>query len=114
MLKRTNDVNDVVALFIETLRSKGVVPERVYMYGSQAKGTSRLGSDIDLVVVSPAFSEMPYWKRWEIVGDALIEIMEPIEAITLSPQEFTAKKERKTSFIYYVLNQPDTVDICTI
>jgi len=41
---------------------------------------------------------MPFWKRWEIIGDALAEVMEPIEALALSPEEFKEKKEKKSRF----------------
>jgi len=63
------------------LKRKGIPIQKVYLFGSQAKGTARIDSDIDLLVVSPAFSGMPLWERWEVLGDALAEVLEPIEVI---------------------------------
>lgn len=37
--------------------------------------------------------------------------MEPIEALALSPEEFEEKKEKKASFLHYVIKQPETIDV---
>lgn len=111
MSETASKLNDIVLSFIKALKSKGITIKKVYLYGSQARGSSRPDSDIDLIIVSPAFSGMPFWKRWEIIGDALAEVMEPIEALALSPEEFEEKKEKKAGFLHYVLEQPETVDV---
>ena len=54
---------------------------------------------------------MPFWKRWEIIGDALAEVMEPIEVLTFSPEEFEKKKEKQTGFLQYIIKQPETIDV---
>lgn len=69
MFETASKLNNILLPFINALKSKGMKPEKVYLYGSQARGTSRPESDIDLIIVSPAFSKMPFWKRWEIIGD---------------------------------------------
>ena len=56
MPKTTSELTDIVLLFINVLKSKGIIIEKVYLYGSSIKGTSRPDSDIDLILVSPTFS----------------------------------------------------------
>ncbi|MEW6274965.1 MAG: hypothetical protein AB1556_07625 [Bacillota bacterium] len=64
---------------------------------------------MDLIVVSPAFRNMPLWKRWEILGDALAEVMEPIEARGYTPEEIDQAQQQKTSFLYEILTESETV-----
>ena len=111
MPKTTSELTDIVLLFINVLKSKGIIIEKVYLYGSSIKGTSRPDSDIDLILVSSTFSKMPFWKRWEIIGDALAELMEPIEVLAFSPEEFEKKKEKQASFLQYIIKQPETIDV---
>ena len=106
-----SELNNIVLSFINALKSKGIILEKVYLYGSRARGTSRPDSDIDLILVSPKFSKMPFWKRWEIIGDALAEIMEPIEVLAFSPGEFKEKKEKQAGFLQYIIKQPETIDV---
>ncbi|MDI3481069.1 MAG: polymerase beta, Nucleotidyltransferase [Tepidanaerobacteraceae bacterium] len=47
MPETANKLNDIVLSFINVLKSKGIIPEKVYLYGSQARGTSRPDSDIN-------------------------------------------------------------------
>jgi len=82
----------------------------IYMAPEQ-EALFRPDSDIDLILVSPKFSRMPFWKRWEIIGDALAEVMEPIEVLAFSPEEFTKKKEKQAGFLQYIMKQPETIDI---
>jgi len=111
MPETESELNNIVLSFINTLKSKGIILEKVYLYGSRARGTSRLDSDIDLILVSPKFYKMPFWKRWEIIGDALAEIMEPIEVLAFSPEEFEKKKEKQAGFLQHIMKQPETIDV---
>ena len=111
MPETESELNNIVLSFINTLKSKGIMLEKVYLYGSRARGNSRPDSDIDLILVSPKFYKMPFWKRWEIIGDALAEIMEPIEVLAFSPEEFEKKKEKQAGFLQYIIKQPETIDV---
>jgi len=77
----------------------------VYLFGSRARGDARPDSDIDLIIVSSAFSGMPPWKRWEVLGDALSEVFEPIEVRAYSPEEF----DSRASFLGHILKQTEVV-----
>ena len=94
-----------VNAYLAALERHGVKPKRAYLFGSRAKGNARPDSDIDLIVVSPAFTGMPQWKRWEVLGDALSEVFEPIDVLAYSPEEFDARKDRKASFLGQILKE---------
>jgi len=62
---------------------------KAILYGSYAYGTPRGGSDIDLVVLSPAFGTMPYLKRLEYLALAAWHAQAgDIEAIGYTPEEY--------------------------
>lgn len=110
MPKKTNRVAKIVKDYLIVLEKKGIPLQKAYLFGSQAKGKAGPYSDIDLIVVSPAFNGMPQWKRWEILGDALAEIMEPIEVRGYAPDEINRAQKQKASLIYEVLNEPATIE----
>ena len=99
----------VVNAYLAALRRPGIPTDRVYLFGSRARGDARPDSDIDLIIVSSAFSGMPPWKRWEVLGDAISEDFEPIEVRAYSPEEFDSKKGRRASFLGHILKQPEVV-----
>ena len=75
--------------YLAILREKNIPVQKAILYGSYAYGNPHDWSDIDLVVLSPAFRGVPYPKRLERlavlawragVGD--------IEALGYTPEEF--------------------------
>lgn len=105
----TSRVNEIIKLYLAVLTKKGVPVQAAYLFGSQAKGKAEQYSDIDLIVVSPVFHDMPLWKRWEILGDALAEVLEPIEARGYTLEEIAQACQQKTSFLYEILTKPGTI-----
>ncbi len=53
--------------FKKALESVDIRVERLILFGSHAAGTAREDSDIDLVVISPNFSDKNYWERIDIL-----------------------------------------------
>lgn len=109
MLEETGQLTAVINAYLAALGRHGVLAETVYLFGSWARGDARPESDIDLIVVSSAFTGMPLWKRWEVLGDALSEVLQPIEVLAYSPEEFVSKKNRPATFLGHVLSQPGVV-----
>jgi len=110
MPETTVRVKEIIESYLLILKKKGIPTQKAYLFGSQAKGTAGSYSDIDLIIVSPAFTGMPRWKRWEILGDALSEIMEPIEVIAYAPDEIKVAQNQKTGFLHQILSEPETVE----
>ncbi len=78
----------IVRDYDRALRARGVLPCKIVLYGSWARGEPHEGSDIDLVVVSEDFEGKGYWERIEILADALCEIWQPVEAVAMTPAEW--------------------------
>ena len=77
-------------------RLKSIFPlESAYLYGSYAKGTWLKTSDLDLIVVSKGFKNLPFMKRLDLVNRISWELGENphIEVIPLTPEELEAKKK---------------------
>lgn len=109
MPEEAGELNAVINAYLAALGRHGIPADVVYLFGSRARGDARADSDIDLIVVSSAFTGMPLWKRWEALGDALSEILQPIEVLAYSPEEFDSKKGRQASFLGHILKQPEVV-----
>lgn len=84
----TESILNILKKFREAIERRGVRVVNLVLYGSQAQGTARKDSDIDVVVVSPAFVGMDYWQRIEVLSQAICEVWEPIEAVAMTPQEW--------------------------
>ena len=69
----------------------GIKAEGMFLFGSHARGQPREGSDIDLIVVSPDFREKNLRERAELLGIAAARILEPIQAIGVTPEEVAAR-----------------------
>jgi len=101
-------LDKIISDYIEAIKQQGIKIEKYYLFGSHARGTADENSDIDLIVISSDFSQMPDWERWEILGKAVAKIMEPIEPLAFTPKEIETCIQRESNFIRYILNEPDT------
>jgi len=84
--------------FREALEALGVGVSRLILYGSYGKGNWREDSDIDLVVVSPDFEGKSHWERSEMLGRAVYEVWQPIEAVAMTPEEWREGKSTIVEF----------------
>lgn len=70
----------------------GFPAEQVLLFGSQAMGTAQEGSDIDVLVVSPAWVGLSERERLEILGIAAARILEPVQARAATREEIDGGK----------------------
>jgi len=84
-------VASAVKRFRNALESANVIVEQLILFGSHASGTARDDSDIDLVVISPSFSEKSYWERIDILTDAVINAASSIEPSAFTPDEWKSE-----------------------
>jgi hypothetical protein len=82
------EVAEALRRMVARLREE-LGPCEVYLYGSYAKGTWLKTSDVDLIVVSDRFCEIPYLKRLDWMNRLSWELGDRphIEAIPLTPKE---------------------------
>jgi uncharacterized protein len=85
-------VGKIVDLFCQGLKTKGIHPKKIILFGSYALGTHTEDSDIDILVVSDDFKCKDYWERIDIMADVIYDIFEPIEAIGLTSDELDNKE----------------------
>ena len=71
-------------------------PERIYVFGSQARGTARPGSDVDLLVVVPHSDEWGH-RRDQLAYAVMGWPHLPIEVIIRTRGEFEARLPALTS-----------------
>ncbi|MDP1716082.1 MAG: nucleotidyltransferase domain-containing protein [Anaerolineales bacterium] len=92
MVKTTLELKRIVKKYRIQLKKMGIQPARILLYGSQATGTAREGSDIDLIVISGDWTKYNYRKRLELLGIASARILEPVQAQGFTPREIKSKK----------------------
>ena len=83
-----NAVLDIIVIFKDALESQGIHVKKIILFGSFATGTFNEESDIDLVIISDDFTGKDYWKRIDILSEAIYEVFKPIEAIAMTPEEW--------------------------
>lgn len=59
-------INKII-LYKTALESANINVTHLILFGSQAKGTARYGSDIDLAVVSPSFGKNRHQERLKLM-----------------------------------------------
>jgi len=76
--------------------ARGLQPERIYLFGSQARGMADEKSDIDLLIVVPD-SDLPRHQREAFSYDLLWGLPTPVDLIVLTRDEFQRASQVKTS-----------------
>lgn len=89
-------LNTAAETFIEILNAENISVEHVSFFGSQVTGTATDDSDLDILIVSPAFEDVDYHKRglsisleWPVLE------LPPIDMKALTPEEFALKQEKE-------------------
>lgn len=92
-------LNEVVERLV-----RGLEPDQLYLFGSQAKGKADEGSDIDLLLVVPD-SDLPRHQREAFSYDLLWGLSIPVDVIVLTQAEFQRGSRVKTSLPSTVQNE---------
>ncbi len=110
MHNKRPDIKKIIANFEKALEKQGIKANKIFLFGSQAKGTAGEYSDIDLIIVSSDFENLNFMQRCEVLGRAIAEVMEPIEPLAYTPREFELQKQ-KASFLKEVLTESQTIEL---
>jgi predicted nucleotidyltransferase len=80
-----------VAFMKERLQQTGVNVQKIIVFGSQANGKDKAGSDIDIIVISNDFKNKDIFKRARLTKEAEImtirKFMIPLDIVTMTPEE---------------------------
>jgi hypothetical protein len=79
-------IKEYLKCFPKNIRVKGV-----FLFGSQGRGKTHKDSDIDLIIISPDFKEVPFIRRSEMLShfrQAKITRSVPMDILGYTPEEF--------------------------
>jgi predicted nucleotidyltransferase len=79
------------------------------LFGSRIKGTADENSDIDVIVVSNAFANIPFIERMSLILK-MIRFPKHIDFICYSPEEF-ARLKNKSSVLVDALENGEMVNL---
>ncbi|MFQ5421532.1 MAG: nucleotidyltransferase domain-containing protein [Anaerolineae bacterium] len=82
----------------------GLHPERIYLFGSRARGQNRTDSDYDLLIILPE-SDLPRHRREAHAYDLLWGIPIPVDLLVMTRSEFQRSHQVKTSLAATVLRE---------
>ncbi|MDQ7788461.1 MAG: nucleotidyltransferase domain-containing protein [Clostridia bacterium] len=105
-----SQITSIIQRFKESLEHQGITPQRIILFGSRARDTAGEYSDIDLMVISDDFRDLDFMQRCAVLGRAIAAIMEPIEPLAYTPEEFEHAQEQKTGFLYTVLADQEAIE----
>jgi predicted nucleotidyltransferase len=77
-------------------------PEKIVLFGSQARGTANRYSDVDLLVIMP-FEGKGMRKAVEILQS--MDSILPVDIIVRQPHEIESRRERSDFFLQEVMNE---------
>lgn len=81
-------IRPAIERYIEAIRKSGIVPQKVYLYGSYAKGIATADSDIDLAIVSDDLSGDSFEDDLALMH-LTWDVDTRIEPHSFRPEEFT-------------------------
>ena len=92
VVKKRREIKEIIARYIGELGKLGIEVSQVILYGSYAKGTQGEYSDIDVAVISPAFTKLDIFERQEILSRAHHKFHVPLEPVGLTPRQLKEKQ----------------------
>lgn len=85
MVRKKSLIEDLKMFKKELTRDFPV--EKIILFGSMVKGKVHKDSDVDLIVVSPRFRDMGFFKRGAAMYDHW-NIRRPVDFLCYTPKEF--------------------------
>lgn len=88
-VKLKPEIINEVKTYLVAVRAAGIPVEKAYVFGSQAKGTTHYGSDIDVAIVSSIFGRDIFDERLKLMN--LVPNSSFIEPHPLHPNDLNKK-----------------------
>jgi len=95
-------VRDIVRRIVDTAQ-----PEKVILFGSQARGTSRPDSDFDVLVIKQ--SDEPRYRRSAPLYVALADLPVEVEVMVYTPEEVQEWSEVPQAFVTTAVREGTTI-----
>lgn len=87
-----SEIMDEIKHFIELVKEENITIEKLYLYGSYAKGNYRKDSDIDLAIISPDFKEEDCIENMTLLLGKANNLKSDIQTIPFSVEEYNNPK----------------------
>ena len=85
------------------LKKQGLNITQIVLFGSQARGATKEGSDIDIAIISDDFQGKDIFQRAQLTKEAEIEarkkFLVPLDVITLTPEELQDESSLIARFV---------------
>jgi len=82
-------------------------PSKIVLFGSQARGDAKPGSDLDVLIVED--SDLPRYKRAPRYLRALVGVFPAKDVVVWTPQEIAAWSEVPNAFVTTALREGRTL-----
>ena len=107
MVKEQGRIRRIINEIVARLERKNIKVDKIILYGSYAKGNPRADSDIDVAVISSSFNNKNILRRQELLGEVMVGLNEPVEAIGYGSKEFS--KRSPFSFLFEIASSGKVV-----
>jgi len=95
-------VRDIVRRIVDAVQ-----PEKVILFGSQARGASRPNSDFDVLVIKQ--SDEPRYRRSAPLYAALADLPVEVDVMVYTPEEVEEWSEVPQAFVTTALREGTTI-----
>ena len=95
-------IRDIVRRIVDTAQ-----PERVILFGSQARGDARPNSDFDVLVIKP--SDEPRYRRSIPLYVALADLPVEVEEMVYTPEEVDEWSQVPLAFVTTAVREGTTI-----
>lgn len=99
LLRQDRVLEEIVRRLVKILH-----PERIYLFGSKARGEAGPDSDYDLLVIVP-HSELPGYRRDQVAYRALLGLGVAKDVFVWTRDEFESRRHLPASFPATVLRE---------
>jgi predicted nucleotidyltransferase len=93
---------EIITEMVTRIRD-AVQPDRIVLFGSQARQEARPGSDFDLLVIAP--SALPRWQRTPPLYRLLAGLGVPKDIVWWTPEEISEWRGVKSHFVNTALRE---------
>lgn len=83
---------NILERFLQLAKEAHITIQKAFLFGSHAKGVAGEWSDIDIAIVSPDFSGMPFYDS-KMFTPFLLKVDTRIEVHTFRPDDFMEDNE---------------------
>jgi len=95
-------IAEAIKFFENCLREKGLNISKIILFGSHSTGKATMGSDVDILIISPDFQNKDIFERARLTKEAEIKTIKkfkvPLDIITLTSEEFESGNSLITEF----------------